>query len=71
MMEEIPNRAPIMPMNIGLFSRGRIPARITVEPAVIPAAPIPAIARPMMKETELGAPPDSAEPISKMTTEMR
>ncbi len=37
-------------------------------PAKIPAAPIPEIALPMMKTTELSAAPEIADAISKMTT---
>ena len=47
--------------------RSRLMMRMTF-PAVIPAPPTPAMARPMMKATELGAAPQSADPISKMTT---
>lgn len=35
-------------------------------PAKIPAPPTPAIARPMIKASELGAAPHIAEPTSKM-----
>jgi hypothetical protein len=34
-------------------------------PVMIPAAPKPAIPRPMMKTTEFGAAPQIVEPISK------
>ena len=37
-------------------------------PAKMPAAPIPAIARPMMKAMELGAAPQMAEAASKVRT---
>jgi hypothetical protein len=36
-----------------------------IAPEKIPALPRPAIARPMMREVELGAAPQRREPISK------
>jgi hypothetical protein len=45
--------------------RGKIDDKLTV-PVMIPAAPIPAIALPMMKATELGAAPQMAEAISNV-----
>lgn len=41
---------------------------IIIAPEKIPADPTPAIARPMMKEVELGAAPQRVLPISKTTT---
>ena len=40
---------------------------ITITPEKIPAEPMPAIARPIMKTTEGGAAPQRADPISNST----
>lgn len=40
-------------------------------PSWTPAAPRPAIALPMLKATEFGAAPQTAEPISNRTTDAR
>lgn len=58
-------------MYCGRFSRGKIWVRMTEDPENIPAEPIPAMARPMMKAVELGAAPQIAEPTSKTTTAAR
>jgi hypothetical protein len=42
-----------------------------IAPEKIPAAPIPATARPMMRAVEFGATPQIREPISKMKRAMR
>lgn len=42
-----------------------------MEPVVIPAEPIPAIARPTIKATELGAAPQIADPTSKSKMQVR
>ena len=44
---------------------------VMMEPVEIPAAPIPATARPKMKTGELGAAPQIAEPISKIAMQVR
>lgn len=68
--EAMPNTAPIMPMYIGrLFSGAAYIMRI-MAPLNKPPAPSPATARPQMKPTELGAAPQTAEPISKTTTRL-
>lgn len=59
------------PTNIGLFCSGMIFVTIRDDPEKMPADPLPAIARPMMKAVEFGAPPQSAEPTSKVTTAQR
>lgn len=71
MTDDIPNKAPTMPTKMGLFLNGTICVTMTVDPAVMPAQPTPAIARPMMKAVELGAAPHRAEPTSKTMMVMR
>lgn len=44
---------------------------IIMAPEKIPAEPKPAMARPRMKTGEVGAPPQMAEPTSKMTIQAR
>ena len=63
--EATPNTAPLKPIYKGLFSSGTVCIIKITDPAVIPAEPIPAIARPNMKAVELGAAPQTAEPTSK------
>lgn len=70
-MEEMPKTAPRLPTNTGLLLSGTICVTMIVDPAVMPAAPIPEMARPMMKAVELGAAPQSAEPTSKRMTQPR
>lgn len=70
-MDEIPNMEPMRPIYMGLFSNGNICVRMTEDPEKMPAEPMPAMARPMMKAVELGAPPQRAEPTSKMTVAIR
>jgi len=64
--EAIPYMPPMIPMYAGRFLRGTVFATIRIAPLKIPAAPTPAIARPMMRAVELGATPQTREPISKM-----
>lgn len=71
MIEEIPKVDPISPTYMGLLASGTICAIITVAPENMPADPIPAIARPTMKASELGAPPQTADPTSKMRIAIR
>jgi hypothetical protein len=70
-MDDIPKTAPMKPMNIGRLLRGTIKVTMTVDPAVMPAVPTPAMARPIMKAVEFGAAPQMAEPTSKTTTQTR
>jgi hypothetical protein len=44
---------------------------MTNAPEKIPADPMPAIARPTMSALEVGAAPQTAEPISKMAIAVR
>ena len=71
MTEEMPNKAPMNPRKIGRFRNGTIWVTMTVEPAVIPAHPTPAMARPTMNTVESGAAPHKAEPASKTMMQMR
>ena len=64
----MPHTAPMIPVNAGLFGRGTDLAMIMSAPEKIPAPPIPAIARPIIRATELGLAPQIAEPISKINT---
>lgn len=51
---------------MGRVASGMVDVIKMMAPAMMPALPIPAIARPMMKATELGAAPHRADPISKI-----
>jgi hypothetical protein len=53
-----PYAAPINPLYFGRSAEGTRTAMMVCEPENSPAAPIPHIARPMIKATELGAAPD-------------
>lgn len=44
---------------------------MTRAPAKIPADPIPAIARPMMRAVDVGAAPQTSEPSSKIPMAIR
>jgi hypothetical protein len=68
MTEEMPKVKPFIAIYMGRFWSGMISTIMTVAPEKMPADPIPAIARPMMKTTELGAAPETADPISKTIT---
>jgi hypothetical protein len=63
--------SPKMLMKIGRFRKGTSGSMIILPPEKMPAAPAPAIARPLMKAVELGAAPQIAEPISKTTIDRR
>lgn len=54
-----PYAAPIKPLYFGRSAGETRTAIIVYEPAKRPAAPMPHIARPMMRATELGAAPDA------------
>ena len=71
MIDEIPKTDPIRPTKIGRLASGTICAIITVAPENMPADPIPAIARPNMKALEFGAPPQMADPTSKIRMAIR
>ena len=64
----IPQTAPITPVNAGLFAKGTDFAIMISAPENIPDPPIPAIALPTIRTTELGAAPDMADPTSKIKT---
>lgn len=64
----IPQTAPIMPVKAGRLANGiDLPTMIRA-PEKMPAPPIPAIARPTIRTTELGLAPQIADPISKIST---
>ena len=65
------NVRPNIEVYMGLLRRGTSGSMIMADPEKMPAAPRPAIARPTMKAIELGAAPQTAEPISKMIMENR
>jgi hypothetical protein len=68
MTADIPNMEPMRPIKRGRLCRGMTWVIMTVAPFWMPADPIPAMARPTINEVELGAAPQTAEPISKITT---
>lgn len=69
--DEMANVRPNIEVYMGLLRSGTSGSMIMAEPEKMPAAPRPAMARPMMKTTELGAAPQTAEPISKTSIESR
>lgn len=64
-----PRVPPIKPVNIGRLIGATTPGIKANVPTRIPEHPRPAIARPMMKATELGAAPQTAEPTMNRTIE--
>jgi hypothetical protein len=63
-----------MPMSAMYCARewsGVISATMTIAPLKMPAAPAPAIARPRISTSMLGATPHTSEPTSKMKTAKR
>jgi hypothetical protein len=70
-MDDTPTAAPSIPVYIGRLSKGAECVRTITEPEYTPAAPMPAIARPMMKATVLGAVAHINEPNSNMATAAR
>lgn len=62
----IPHIAPMMPVKAGRFARGTDLAMMINAPEKMPAPPMPAIARPTMRATELGLAPQIAEPTSNV-----
>ncbi|KAL8789124.1 MAG: hypothetical protein Q9195_006990 [Heterodermia aff. obscurata] len=65
--DAIPNTDPKIPWYTGLFANGIIFTIMIIAPFIMPAAPNPDTARPTMKALDVGAAPQSTEPISKMT----
>jgi hypothetical protein len=62
---------PKRPWNMGRLCRGIIGIMISMHPVKMPADARPAMALPTMKTAELGAAPQMAEPISKVTMQRR
>lgn len=62
---------PIRPIYVGRDRSGTVTEMIKIAPEKIPAAPIPATARPMIRVVELGATPQINEPTSKINRAMR
>lgn len=58
----------MIPVKAGLFASETDLAMMINAPEKIPAPPIPAMARPTMRATELGLAPQMAEPTSKINT---
>lgn len=58
----------MIPVNAGLFARGTDLAMMINAPEKMPAPPIPAMARPIMRAIELGLAPQMAEPTSNINT---
>jgi hypothetical protein len=66
-----PYDAPISPLYFGLSAEGTRTAIMVYEPEKRPAAPIPHIARPMIRAVELGAAPQITLPNSKKKMDVR
>ena len=62
---------PKRDVNTGRFLRGISGSMMTMLPVKIPADAKPVIARPMIKDTDVGAAPQRAEPASKMMRDHR
>jgi hypothetical protein len=69
--DEMPNVMANMELKIGRLRSGTSGSIIIMHPEKIPAEPRPAMARPIMKVTELGAAPQIAEPTSNTTVQRR
>lgn len=69
--DEIAKAMPKMAVKVGRLRTGISGSNIIIPPEKMPAEPIPAIARPIMKAVELGAAPQRADPASKMTIVIR
>ena len=65
-MDARPNVAPRKPIHLGRFCNGIKSTKITIAPVKVPALPVPAIARPTMKDGEVGEAAQTMEPISKI-----
>jgi len=69
--DDTPKAMPKKAVKVGRLRRGIRGIMIIWPPEKRPDDPRPAIARPMMKATELGAAPQRADPASKMTSDVR
>lgn len=58
-------------MYVGRWRSGTVTEIIKIAPEKIPAAPTPAIARPMIKVVEFGATPQIKLPSSKIANAIR
>ena len=67
--DETPKAIPKSDVKIGRLRRGTSGMMTIIPPEKIPADPIPAMARPIMKVVEVGAAPHMADPASKTTIE--
>jgi hypothetical protein len=65
-IEARPKTAPMAPKYFALFSKGSRSTKTMFEPVVVPAPPIPDMARPTMNAFELGAAAQMIEPMRKM-----
>lgn len=66
-----PNTAPRKPVHKGAQDSGTTLANIRITPALIPDAPMPETARPIIKTVDDGAAPQIADPTLKRRTLMR
>ena len=66
-----PFAKPKNDVNTGRFLRGTSGSMMTMPPVKIQADAKPVMARPMMKATDVGEAPQSADPASKMMREIR
>ena len=62
----MPYIPPIRPIYAGRCRRGTLTEMMSTAPLKIPAEPIPATARPIIRAVEVGATPQMREPSSKM-----
>jgi hypothetical protein len=69
--DDTPNTMPNIEVYTGRLRMGMRGSKIITPPQKMPAAPMPAIARPIMKAVELGAAPQRADPTSKVIIEVR
>ena len=67
----MPYMDPMMPVYVGRCRSGTAKEMMRIAPVNMPAAPRPAIARPIIKAVDVGAAPQTAEPTSKMSSAMR
>lgn len=68
-MEATPKTAPIAPKYFALRSSGRRSTKTMFEPVVMPALPIPEMARPTMKALEVGAAAQMIDPIKNIAVD--
>ena len=69
--DDTPKIAPMHPIYIGRVRLGMLVTISCIEPEKTPAHPTPAIARPTTTVVELSAPPQMADPASKMAMHQR